>query len=366
MQKNSNWCPDIFKSLYIEPVNRDEINVGPCCQSRHNVVPIKSFNFGSDTVLHRLRQESLSGVKSPECWRCWQAEKISGSSRRTQMITEYPSNTSDNPEILSLDINVTWACNLACVMCGPKWSSTWATEIDSHDLLSIGRANLPSNPYMDILDIDHVRRVHFNGGEPLINRNHKDVLKRFDDKNLLEGLAVSYNTNGTIYPSDDTIELWSRARLVKLYFSIDATGPAFDYIRYHAHWEQVRSNISRMVQQLPSNVMFGVNLTVGCYNIFEITDVVDWFDSELSTNREGDVSDFSWNTANGFDAMKLNCGAREAASAHLRSHRYFSGLAEQLSKDSQKQEDSWITKFEEIDRRRGTNWRQSLTVANYY
>lgn len=366
MSKNLIWCPDIFKNLYIEPVNRDEINVGPCCQSAHTVVPIKSFDFLRDPVLQRLRAESAAGTKSSECRRCWNAEEINGTSRRTQVITEYSSDTSDDPEILSLDINVTWACNLACVMCGPKWSSTWAAEISAGDLSQIGRASLPSNPYMDTLDIDRVRRVHFNGGEPLINHNHSDILKRFDEKNLLGDLAVSYNTNGTIYPGNDTIELWSRARLVKLYFSIDATGRAFDYIRYHAQWEQVRGNIARMVRELPSNVMFGVNLTVGCYNIFEITDVADWFDLELPSNREGDLSDFTWNMANGFGIEKLNQAARDAASAHLESHRYFHGLAKELLSSTPDTGDSWIDKFDEIDRRRGTNWRQVLTVANYY
>ena len=366
MPKNSNWCPDVFKNLYIEPINRAEINIGPCCQSNHFSVPIKDFNFRTNGDLQRIRDESLSGVKSPECRRCWQAEKISGMSRRTQVITEYPPDISDDAEIQSLDINVTWACNLACVMCGPKWSSTWAKEVGDIDLADIGRASLPSNPYMDTLDINHVRRVHFNGGEPLINHNHTDVLKRLDSKNLLDQLHVSYNTNGTIYPGKDVIDLWSRAKLVKLYFSIDAIGPQFDYIRYHGDWAQVRDNIARMVRELPSNVMFGVNLTVGCYNIFEIIDVVDWFDSELATNREGDPSDFTWNIANGFDITELNTRAKDAAISRLTSHRYFDGLASALLEKYQCRDDSWIQHFEEIDQRRGTNWRQVLAVANYY
>ena len=366
MPKNSNWCPDVFKNLYIEPVNRAEINIGPCCQSGHVSVPIKDFNFRTNADLQRIRTESLAGTKSPECRRCWQAEEISGTSRRTQVITEYPTDINDDAEILSLDINVTWACNLACVMCGPKWSSTWAKEVGDVQLSDIGRANLPSNPYMDSLDIDAVRRVHFNGGEPLINHNHNDILKRFQEKDLLDQLYVSYNTNGTIYPDNDVIDLWSRAKLVKIYFSIDAVGAQFDYIRYHGNWAQVRDNIHRMVRELPSNVMFGVNTTVGCYNIFEITDVVDWFDQELATNREGDASDFTWNIANGFDIIKLNTRAKGAAITHLKSHRYFNGLSEVLSEKYQSQDDSWIHHFEEIDRRRGTNWRQVLAVANYY
>jgi hypothetical protein len=366
LPKNSNWCPDIFKNLYIEPINRSEINIGPCCQSEHFSVPIKDFDFRTNSDLQRIRTESLAGIKSAECRRCWQAEEISGMSRRTQVITEYPTDISDDPEIQSLDINVTWACNLACVMCGPKWSSAWAKEVGATDLADIGRANLPSNPYMDSLDITNVRRVHFNGGEPLINHNHSDILKRFNSKNLLDQLNVSYNTNATIYPGDDVIDLWSRAKLVKIYFSIDAVGSQFDYIRYHGIWDQVRSNIARMVAELPSNVMFGVNLTIGCYNIFEITDVVDWFDRELATNREGDVSDFTWNISNGFDITKLNSRAKDAAIAHLKSHHYFNGLAESLLNQYQHSDDSWIQHFDEIDRRRGTNWRQVLAVANYY
>jgi organic radical activating enzyme len=104
-----------------------------------------------------------------------------------------------------------------------------------------------------------IKKIHFNGGEPMLNKDQVSLLDRLD----LSNVFISYNTNGTVYPDQKIIDLWKQAKLVKLFFSIDATEQAFEYIRYPAKWAEVADNMIRMRDELPSNVMFGINATVG-------------------------------------------------------------------------------------------------------
>mgnify|MGYP007000298621 len=58
-------------------------------------------------------------------------------------------------ELGSLDHNATWACNSACVMCNPYWSSLWASELKfkKAKLASIGRYHRTANAFLDKLDL---------------------------------------------------------------------------------------------------------------------------------------------------------------------------------------------------------------------
>lgn len=355
----------MFHNIYIEPINQTELNVGPCCLSQHQRVPASEFRYDRNEFLASIRQDMETGNRPKACDRCWQIEDSGGRSRRHSRLDDR-SFISYHPQLRSVDVNVTWACNLACVMCGPAWSSSWARELvtEHADLEHMGRHSIKKNRFLKLLDLSAVDAVHFNGGEPLLNHEHLKVLEKMATQGTLETAAISYNTNGTCYPDSETIALWNKSKSVKIYFSIDAVADAFEYIRYPASWNQVNENIMRMKKSLPGNVMFGVNATIGAYNVFEIVDVLDWFYKNLDTNREGDTSDFVWQISNGFDPGNLNDRAKAAAIIHLEPYEIFQPLLAIISAGYQK--DDWISTLGKIDGRRNTNWRQVLAVATYY
>lgn len=355
--------------MYVEPFNQDQVRVAPCCQAAASDESIHDFDFYSNSTLQKIRQQIDNNQQPYQCQRCWKAEATGSHSRRQSMLDEYHlKSPNTNIELKSLDINVTWACNLACVMCGPNWSSTWAKELDvrTKDRALLGRQSRQRNPFIDQLDLTEIKRVHFNGGEPLINHDHYDVLCRLQQAGVLNQTAISYNTNGTQYPDDAVIDLWQQAKLVKIYFSIDAIGDQFEYIRWPADWSQVNANIVQMREHMPSNVMFGINATVGCYNVFEVGAVWDWFDKTISTNRELDPSDFNWQFANSFDVSMLTVPARIAAIEYLKQYSVFQGVINHLQSTDLVPSTDWIDKFDTIDQRRHTNWRDVLAVATYY
>jgi len=334
------------------------------------VESVDAFNFNTSPYLNQLRNQFDNGEQPSECDRCWNAEKYGHKSRRQSAIEFFNITTPNNDIVLeSLDHSATWACNLACIMCGPGNSSLWATQLnlDKNSLKQMGRLFQRSNNFLTNLDTSHIKKIHFNGGEPFLNDDQTQLLENLEQQGILKNTFISYNTNGTVMPSKKIIDLWGKSRLVKIFFSIDAIGPAFDYIRWPGKWEQVSKNILDMKENLPSNVMFGFNSTIGNYNLLELSDLYQWFDQNLKYNKEGDESDFCWQLANNFDLKHLSQTIKIHAIEHLRSIASFSGIVKYLELVQTHVENLyWIKELDQLDIKRNTNWKQHLQIGKYY
>jgi hypothetical protein len=355
--------------MFIDRHNNDHVRIAPCCQASTGLEPSDGFNFNTSTHLTQLREKFNKGERPVECSRCWQAEDLGHKSRRQSAIEFFQLPTVDRSIVLqSIDYNATWACNLACVMCSPESSSLWAknASLTKVDLKLIGRHFRHKNNVLGNVNLTDIKKIHFNGGEPLLNDDHTDMLFKLDQQGVLENVFISYNTNGTQMPNKKTIELWSKARLVKIFFSIDAVGSAFEYVRWPANWEQTNKNISDMKQLLPDNVMFGVNSTVGSYNLLEVDDVWNWFNQVISSNREGDESDFCWQFANNFDVKFLPRQIKVEVITRFDSISALSGIVAYLTATLDHEENyTWLQQLTKLDSVRGTNWKNSLRIAKF-
>lgn len=368
MSNDSNiWCPDVYKNIFIDRVNDDQLRIAPCCQADQVIENVENFNFESSPYLTNIRHEFDQGRFAKACHRCQSDESLDKRSRRQSVVELY--NSKDRKiELESIDFSSTWACNLACIMCNEQYSSTWATELKISDaqLRNLGRKINRSKNFLNQLDLTKIKRIHFNGGEPLINDDHLLILKQLNELGILGQVSLSYNTNGTQQPSRAAVELWQQAKLVKLYFSIDGTGSSFEYIRWPARWNETIENLLNLRETMPSNVMFGFNVTIGCYNIFEIADVLTWFKYNYSTNRENDPCDFVYQIAKNFDPKFLSTKAKTVAIEYLDQYSEFQGIVQHLKNFINYSVPDWYNSLDTIDQRRGTSWKQTLQVGKYY
>lgn len=362
------WCPDVYKNVFIDRVNNDRLRIAPCCQADQSIEAIDQFDFETSPYLNEIRDHFDQGRFAPACRRCQQDESLHKRSRRQSVIELY-DQVDKKVMLESIDFSSTWACNLACVMCNEQYSSTWAHELNIPDqqLEQLGRRTHKSRNFLEAIDLSGVKRVHVNGGEPLINDDHLLILRCLKDLGRLDQVSVSYNTNGTQRPSSAAMELWSQCRLVKLYFSIDGTGSSYEYIRWPARWTETTENLAWLREHAPSNVMFGFNVTVGAYNVFETADVLAWFKYNYATNREGDASDFVYQMAMNFDPKYLSAAAKQAAIQHLEPWHEFEGIVAHLKNHiNYNAAHDWCDQLDRIDQRRGLEWRQVLQVGQYY
>ena len=369
LKEYDNWCPEIYRSMFIDRHNNNQIRVAPCCQANSVVESTDGFNFKTSEYLTQLREKFDRNERPTECNACWKVEDLGHKSRRHSAIEFFQLDTIDRSVCLqSIDHSATWACNLACIMCGPQNSSLWAKQqnLNKSELHVLGRQFQKSNNFLEIIDTTQVKKIHFNGGEPMLNDGQIDLLTKLDQQGILSDVFISYNTNGTVMPDNKLLDLWSKARLIKIFFSIDAIGTAFEYIRWPGKWQQTRDNMMDMKNNLPSNVMFGFNSTVGCYNLFEMVDVWNWFEQNISTNREGDASDFCWQFANNFDIKYLPLDIKIQAIDHLKSIAALTGIVEYTKSTVDHAEQShWMQQLSQLDFSRKTNWKNSLKIGQY-
>jgi MoaA/NifB/PqqE/SkfB family radical SAM enzyme len=211
------------------------------------------------------------------------------------------------------------------MICGPRNSSAWKQELE----LPLDFRKVKVNSLWQNLDLTSIRSIHFNGGEPLLNKEHVEFLKSIPVKSQVH---INYNTNGTIQPTQELMDLWSEFKLVQLDFSIDDTGQRFEYQRFPSKWDQVCDNLKWFVDHCPVNCMFAVNTTISILNAANIDSLTQWLSSNFAANRLGDLVEYRQQPA--------------------------SGVLATTNVDSRKTD--IVRYLDSCDRRRGTNWRDTF------
>jgi sulfatase maturation enzyme AslB (radical SAM superfamily) len=274
-----NICIDAFKNLNV--VLSAGLKLGPCCLSQKTGA--ERINFHDNEFLQTIRNSWHQGEWPQACNNCKQTEDQGMISRRQGSNTWYRDNDmyNTNVELVRLDYWTGDLCNLACAICGPESSSVWKQEL-----------NYPTNfkktivnHFWTSIDTSHLRYVHFNGGEPLLSKEHVTLLHTLTNKNLIH---INYNTNGTVLPGQELMDLWSQYKLVQIDFSIDDIGSRFEYQRYPAKWEQVVDNLQWFIDHAPHNCMFNVNTTVSMLNYHNLDNLNAWLQKNFSVSRFAD------------------------------------------------------------------------------
>ena len=314
-----NICYDAFKNINIENQG-NQLAISPCCMSP--VQSIDIIDFKNNSYLNQIREEWHLGKFPLACKNCEKAESADLVSRRQGANQWYRDNNSDNTniELIRIDYWTGDLCNLACVICGPKYSSRWKQE------LSIQSRQVTVNKFWRLLDLTKLKFIHFNGGEPLLSKEHVEFLKEIPDKSRVH---INYNTNATVLPDQYLIDLWSKFQLVQLDFSIDDIGERFEYQRYPAKWSNVVENLQWFVDHAPHNCMFAVNTSVGILNHANIDNLTQWLKENFHTTRFTDPIEYRQQLVQGI-----------------------------FSLDQPKEKA--IKFLDECDIRRGTNWKTTF------
>jgi MoaA/NifB/PqqE/SkfB family radical SAM enzyme len=166
-------------------------------------------------------------------------------------------------------------------MCFPKYSSSvaaeqkklgWITKIhnfDETDLILDSLNTLPNLQY-----------IHIAGGEFFYSKHCLKILEAIKQANVPN---VEFITNGTIC-DDKHITILKTFKNLSLRFSIDGIDNYYEFIRYPAKWDKVKTNILNYKNQLP-NAHLEVVTVVQPLNIFNILDWTQWAnDNNIETH----------------------------------------------------------------------------------
>ena len=319
---SDTYCPIpwIFQGV------RSNGDIRVCCQaniSEGKGLILKedgsSFNASRDLLVEArnakmikdLRASMVKGEWSPVCVRCEQEEKAGLRSRRDYENEQWHleenliQKHTDSDGFIDTaifpveyyDLRFGNLCNLACRMCGPTDSSAWYKDYVAltgqeffHD--SSGKVPLTkkdnrwvSGSEYDWHSEDHfwneisksfsgIKHIYMAGGEPLLIERHYEFLQKCIDENIAKNIILEYNTNLTVLP-DRVLKQWKSFKQVRVGASIDGYGSVIEYQRYPIKWTNVLENLKKLNNQ-PENILGWVAYTVTAYNVFHITDFIEW------------------------------------------------------------------------------------------
>ena len=302
--KDPHWyCANIHAGLALKIDFKGNLQVAPCVVFGRPPTFDKSPNIDQSVFnipfLEKLRQHHKQTKKlSGPCQQCdpllsngIAVVNANRSSANLIYVKDQLLYDQPGPKLLSLQIST--VCNLACTTCGPELSSKWRSLEGKYSRVVSSLKEDKIRSVLRNINFQNLETVHIWGGEPFLDSIHEVVLEELIRYG--KNITVWYDSNATHPPSSRTIQLWKMFKLVKIKFSIDGIGESFEYLRWPAKWKSVEENILSMVQQLPSNVMFGLRPAIGFLNLHLIKSIRDWYEKTIPTNREGDPTEFEYN-----------------------------------------------------------------------
>ena len=246
-----------------------------------------------------IRQKMLKGKRPTHCQHCFKQEDHGVQSIRQQFLKEYQDDIKDmiqntnedgsisHPKITYVDMALGNNCNLQCRMCTP-WSSyiigqDWkkmGIAFDEHSAKRIFEDKYFSskNSLQMIKEaLPHVKAVFLTGGEPMLIREHFDLLEMIVQEGHAGHILIRYNSNQTVIPKR-LIQIWKHFKKIVFNCSIEAYGELNSYIRYPSQWEKQVKNIYKLdsLAAEEDNIELYVHTTLQAYNILKLPDFLDW------------------------------------------------------------------------------------------
>lgn len=282
-----HFCHNAFTGLDISPSG----DIRPCCKFLEDKIPKFNIKDGvgiykNSKFLKDLQKQFINNERPEGCNRCW-IEEDAGIRSKRQLdyirhkthfdLLDVNKNTFTNISLAFGNI-----CNFACRICGPNSSSRWVAEISKHDkqLKPIHQWYKDSNIMNDIFE--HTKdAVHFDipGGEPLLLeiKEHFGFLKKFNLTKSKE-ISLHYTTNGSVFPEQDFLDVWSNFKEVDIQLSIDDIGDRFEYNRWPGKWNEVYSNIKKFqtLEKESDNIRLSISFTVSAFTIYYADEFYQW------------------------------------------------------------------------------------------
>ena len=219
--------------------------------------------------IKQIRLDMLSGKKIVNCKWCDDRDSTTYSFKHyqnnlfldnTEIQNVINSTEKDgslqNHKLFYLDIRLNNLCNLSCRTCSEISSSVWAIENGREDFLFYpGKHN--GDYYNQIIEhIDNVKSIYFAGGEPLIQKEHYELLEELISRNRTE-CPLRYNTNLTklVYNKKNVLDYWSKFKKIWVMVSVDGNHSNLEYWRNGTNYGILLKNLDRKSTRLNSSHM---------------------------------------------------------------------------------------------------------------
>jgi radical SAM protein with 4Fe4S-binding SPASM domain len=275
-------CTLPWTGLFLDPTG-DVKNCSISLETLGNINQEPLPDILASSKNKRIKENLLLGNKISACNSCWSHEELEKDTSIKFSNREYHRKTFKNIPLLQIfdsadnfslkQVDLRWrnTCNLACVYCDWRLSSTWAKEVG--EVANINDSAIEATKEYIFKNIETLEYIYLCGGEPLLMKENLEFINLIKVKN--PDVAIRVNTNITNLNSPIYNSLLE-CKNVHWIVSIESTGPEFEFIRYGAKWEQFLNNIKilkRDADLLGHKITF--NMVWCSLSAFAIFDSID-------------------------------------------------------------------------------------------
>lgn len=354
------YCKHLFKTLYFQKDSETSAKLSVCCVAKMSE-PKSVISFDDDFLQTQRKIFLDTGNLPPACEVCNSLENKTGQSFRTSN-EENTKNADTTLNLELLQYNCDNICNLKCIVCSSYFSSSWIEDekkLGIHRIEPVTKMKPTKHNKLALnLDFSNLKTVYFNGGEPLMSKDHVNLMNHLKLNFDPSKISLSYSTNGTFFVSEEVINLWKLFKEVNLMFSLDATEQAFEYVRYPAIWNDVESNVKKFHELKLPNLVLRVQANVGLHNILYLDDIFIW------ANKHNYKCNSPTLTIGGLEIFNFPYEYKEKLLKHIENYSNFDGkqkIVDSIKTINPNSTYNWKEYFERLDSIRDVNWKKNLS-----
>lgn len=292
----SSFCPIPWVHAHAGPSG----HVLPCCVYQSSMPESAHLSLLSNIdqlmdlqSLRSMRLAMLAGEPDQGCCRCYQREQAGLHSKRLRGLDSVsdselraikscadmePDGSLRRYDLRHFDFRWENTCNLKCRSCWAGNSSRIAAEESAQGLPSRLQQFDGDVWRQEFLQrITEARTIYFAGGEPLLMRQHWELLQAL----LAAGRSdvdISYSSNLTTlqYRDQSITAVWQQFANLRVSVSIDHHGAALSYLRHGCSWQQIVDNVRRVQQESP-HVKLQIDCVISVLNACDLADILTAF-----------------------------------------------------------------------------------------
>ena len=255
-------------------------NIVPCCSfdPKFNKLSKTINDYHNSQLYKKLLDSDKNDYWIDECHRCKHAEEMGALSERKIHNKVF----SGKEQIESLQFSISNYCNLSCIMCNPRLSTTWQNLVRYDKELQGFTANFNAVETFDISQIknintQYIKKITITGGEPLTSPVLLQLINELDSRIDLSNVVMSINTNGT---NIDVLynDIWSKFKSLKIFLSVDGIQQLNDFIRLGSNWNELLQNYYKLKEM---GLIAGINPTIFALTISSISDIYHFFSNDI-------------------------------------------------------------------------------------
>lgn len=236
-----------------------------------------------------FRKIMVEGKPIPGCMDCIVDDEQNTSSHKDYWNKKY-ENVND-VKIRELELCLSNKCNFACIMCNSHFSQRLYErdkklyELGVDNRGQISNSKFVTSPYkIDDIDLAELNTLRLLGGEPFIEKSFLNVFKTLKEKNVIQNITLTVNTNNSIFPDDKWLSYLEMFKEIKVVLSLDSVGAHGEFIRKGLNFEKFKRNKKQWAQI--SNVSF--NSVIYNLSILGLHKLIEYVDLPVHYGVEGD------------------------------------------------------------------------------